>query len=139
MRSSSRPWHFSEINYCSLERYPIQTIAIWEQIYHQSANKYANWDLLKTIRFFMMALDDIQKHFECDSSYIRTLLYEAKHFRNLWAHQGEFTLRQVYRVADTILLMAEGLNYDCRSETYQKIADVRDFCLKKLAMALTNC
>ncbi len=82
-----------------------------------------------------MALDSVAVYFGTDSAYMKTLLFEIKHYRNLWAHQAEFNVRQVYRVVDSVLFVAEGMSFEKRSEIYIKLVDIQSFCMKKLAQS----
>ena len=68
--------------------------------------------------------------------YLRTLLHEVMHYRNIWAHQAAFDHRQTYRLVDTIILMADVLKYDHATEYYTKLLNIRLYCLRKMMAEL---
>ena len=45
------------------------------------------------------------------TGHIRTLIFDIKYIRNLWAHQHIFTVRETYRAVEVINWFFEQLNY----------------------------
>jgi hypothetical protein len=91
----------------------------------------AKWDLQMLIRYFLTAYDALVVFFNIKEMYLKTLLFEAKHFRNQWAHHKDFNIRDVYRICDTVQLVFDQLGMDKTSEIYQKINYFRiESCVK---------
>lgn len=91
-------------------------------------------------------------YFRVSDSTIKNLLFELKKVRNDWAHQAQFTFREVYRyfpayfwlvngydenrVCDTVQLFLEKLGVDQNTEFFKKVNYLREQVLLKLTQEI---
>jgi hypothetical protein len=71
----------------------------------------------KTYRDVLFYLNSLIKNWETikslfDTNHIISLCHEIKYFRNKWAHQSPFTLREVYRFLDSVQYVLEELKLE---------------------------
>lgn len=65
-----------------------------------------NWDFQHCFTVFLKFWDCLfSKSFA--TNIPKSYIFIIKHFRNQWAHNANFTLRDAYRVADTVQLFFE--------------------------------
>ncbi|CAI2369320.1 unnamed protein product [Moneuplotes crassus] len=68
-----------------------------------------NWDFSHCFTVFLKFWDSLfSKSFT--TNIPKSYIFILKHFRNQWAHNAQFTLRDAYRVADTVQLFFEMIN-----------------------------
>jgi hypothetical protein len=65
-------------------------------------------------------------------NYLKTLIFEIKHFRNNWAHQQKFDLRDCYRIVDTLLYLVDIIQLDPNSEYFKLLKFFRNGILEEL-------
>jgi hypothetical protein len=71
----------------------------------------------KKYRDVLFYLNSIIKNWETirslfGTNHILSLCHDIKYFRNKWAHQSPFTLREVYRFLDSVQIMLEELKLE---------------------------
>lgn len=65
-----------------------------------------SWDFLAWFNIFIKFWERLFSREHCNNSP-KSYLFLIKHYRNQWAHNYSFTLRDAYRVVDTIQLFFE--------------------------------
>lgn len=50
--------------------------------------------------------------------FSKTLIFEVKHFRNVWAHQNKMTSEDAYRAVDSCYRLLKSINISKTSEDY---------------------
>ncbi|CAD8117843.1 unnamed protein product [Paramecium sonneborni] len=95
-----------------------------------------NKDLMGAISFYISNYDFIQEQTHSNSKFLRNLLFEIKHYRNNWAHSQDFSLREVHRIADTILLMFDELSLNISNEVYLFVNQIRMESIQIMSLQL---
>ncbi|CAD8113763.1 unnamed protein product [Paramecium sonneborni] len=95
-----------------------------------------NKDLMGAINFYIGNYDFIQEQTHSNSKFLRNLLFEIKHYRNNWAHSQDFTLREVHRIADTILMMFDELSLNINNEVYLFVNQIRMESIQVMSLQL---
>ena len=96
--------------------------------------KIDDWDLQKKLEFFLLNYNDLKIYFEIKDNFLRSLLFEVKYFRNLWAHQRVLDLRDAYRLCDSILYIADIIFVDQDFDFCKQIIMLRDKILGELVL-----
>ncbi|CAD8200289.1 unnamed protein product [Paramecium octaurelia] len=95
-----------------------------------------NKDLMGAISFYISNYDFIQEQTHSNSKFLRNLLFEVKHYRNNWAHSKDFTIREVHRIADTILLMFDEFSLNINNEVYLIVNQIRMESIQMMSLQL---
>ena len=92
----------------------------------ESRGGVTTWDALSLLIFMWDNWNEVFRH---DLTFVeRSLVSELREYRNRWAHQQEFTERDVYRIMDNI----ERLLYAVKSEDVEAIRQLRKESLRRL-------
>ena len=70
--------------------------------------------------------------FKVNSHRTNTLVHEIKLFRNRWAHQGDFSTRDVHRLLDSILILFDELQLDKSHPIYKRIFNSRVLTMRQI-------
>jgi len=100
---------------------------------------FEKWDLITLINFFVTNYNEVTMHVKLEDPGLgRTLLFMIKSHRNYWAHQREFSFRDVHRLCDTIEMLFENLNDPRLNELHEKAILVRKQACLYMAKQITE-